>query len=126
VSELISVVWRVGGASGGVGEAGDAELDGVGAAGADLVRLGEFDVRAGAADLETLGLAIPAVGLGRNRLVANNYEGEPNRAECRCGIKPLDDRAVIAQSAGVDVGAECRPLCRGCPASSGPRTRVDG
>jgi 2-methylaconitate cis-trans-isomerase PrpF len=33
----MSVVCRVGGASGGVGEAGDAELDGFGVAGADLV-----------------------------------------------------------------------------------------
>ena len=65
MSELISVKFLgVGGASGGVGEAGDAELDGFGAAGADLVHLGEFGVRAGEADLETLGLAVPAVGFG--------------------------------------------------------------
>ena len=57
MSELISVICRVGGASGGVGEAGDAELDGVGAAGADLVHLGEFGVSTGEADLKTLGLA---------------------------------------------------------------------
>ena len=54
----------VGGASGGVGEAGDAELDGGGAAGADLVHLGQFGVGAGEADLQALGLAVPAVGLG--------------------------------------------------------------
>ena len=51
-----------GGAAGGVGEAGDAELNGLGAVGADLVHLGEFGVRAGEADLEALALAIPAVG----------------------------------------------------------------
>jgi hypothetical protein len=57
-------VLGVGGASGGVGEAGDAELDGFGAAGADLVHLGQFGVGAGEADLKTLGLAVPAVGFG--------------------------------------------------------------
>ena len=51
-----------GGASGGVGEGRDAELDGVVATGGDLVHLGEFGVRAGEADLEALALAIPAVG----------------------------------------------------------------
>jgi hypothetical protein len=64
VSELISVVYRVSGASGGVGEAGDAELHRLGAAGADLVHLGEFGVRTGEADLEALSLAVPAVGFG--------------------------------------------------------------
>ena len=64
MSELISVFWVVGCASGGVGEAGDAELDCRGAAGADLVHLGEFGVGADEADLETLGLAVPAVGFG--------------------------------------------------------------
>ena len=63
MSELISLSWGVG-ASGGVGEAGDAELDGLGAAGADLVHLGEFGVRAGEADFEALGLAVPVVGFG--------------------------------------------------------------
>jgi hypothetical protein len=64
VSELISVVCRVGGARGGVGVVGDAELDGFGAAGADLVHLREFGVRAGEADLEALGLAVTVVGFG--------------------------------------------------------------
>ena len=54
----------VGGASGGVGEAGDAELDGGGATDADLVHLGQFGVGAGEADLQALGLAVPAVGFG--------------------------------------------------------------
>jgi hypothetical protein len=45
VSELISATGGVGCASGGVGEAGDAKLDGLGAAGADLVHLGEFGSR---------------------------------------------------------------------------------
>src|SRR5262245_11877413 len=48
----------------GVGEVGDAELDRVGATGADLVDLGEFLLGAGEADLEALGLAVPAVGFG--------------------------------------------------------------
>jgi hypothetical protein len=39
-------------------------LDGVGAAGADMVHLGKFGVRAGEADFETLGFAVPAVGFG--------------------------------------------------------------
>src|SRR6187455_129927 len=64
VSELVSLVCRFSGTSGGVGKAGDAELDGLGAVGADLVHLGEFGVRAGEADLEALGLAVPAVGFG--------------------------------------------------------------
>ena len=64
MSELVSLVCRLSGTSGGVGEAGDAELDGFGAAGADLVHLGEFGLRAGEADLEPLGLAVPAVGFG--------------------------------------------------------------
>jgi hypothetical protein len=60
----MSVLCGLGRASGGVGEAGDAEVDGVGAAGADLVHLGEFGFRAGQADLQSLGLAVPAVGFG--------------------------------------------------------------
>ena len=64
MSVLVSIVCRVGDASGGVGEAGDAEVDGGGAAGADLVHLDEFGVRAGEADLQPLGLAVPAVGFG--------------------------------------------------------------
>ena len=64
VSELVSLVCRLSGTSGGVGEAGDAELDGLGAVGADLVHLGEFGVGAGEADLQALGLAVPAVGFG--------------------------------------------------------------
>ncbi len=63
MSELISVVGGVG-ASGGVGEVGDAELDGLGAAGADLVHLGEFGVGAGEADFEAFGFTEPVLGLG--------------------------------------------------------------
>ncbi len=48
----------VDGMSGGVGEAGDVELYGLGAAGADLVHLGEFGVRAGGAGVETLDIAV--------------------------------------------------------------------
>ena len=39
-------------------------MDGVAAAGGDLVHLGEFGVGAGEADFEALGLAVPAVGFG--------------------------------------------------------------
>src|SRR6476659_7198818 len=63
VSELILLSWWAG-VCGGVGEAGDAELDVLGAAGADLVHLREFGVRAGETDLEALGLAVPVVGFG--------------------------------------------------------------
>jgi hypothetical protein len=52
------------GAAGGVGEGGDAELDGLVAAGGDLVHLGEFGVGAGEADLQSFGFAEPTVGLG--------------------------------------------------------------
>jgi hypothetical protein len=80
-SELVSVVCIVGGAAGGVGEAGDAELDGVGAAGGDLVDLGEFGVGAGEADLEAFGLAVPAVGFGfgdaGEEVVADLFEARP-------------------------------------------------
>ena len=64
---MVSAMWpgRVGGgASGGVGEGRDAELDGGAATGGDLVHLGEFGVGAGEADLQALGLAVPAVGFG--------------------------------------------------------------
>jgi hypothetical protein len=81
VSELISVFCGVGGASGGVGEVGDAELDRVSAAGADLVHLGEFGVGAGEADLEAFGLAVPAVGFGfgdaGEEVVADLFEARP-------------------------------------------------
>jgi len=63
VSELILLSWWAG-ACGGVGEAGDAELEGLGAAGADLVHLREFGVRAGETDLEALGLAVLVAGFG--------------------------------------------------------------
>jgi hypothetical protein len=43
--------WVGAGAAGGVGEGGDAELDGLVAASDDLVHLGEFGVGAGEADL---------------------------------------------------------------------------
>jgi hypothetical protein len=52
------------GAAGGVREAGDAELNGMGAAGGYLVHLGEFGAGAGEADFQPFGLAEPAVGLG--------------------------------------------------------------
>jgi hypothetical protein len=52
------------GAAGGVGEGGDAELDGLAAASDDLVHLGEFGAGAGEADLQSFGLSEPAAGLG--------------------------------------------------------------
>jgi hypothetical protein len=57
---------RAGGdrAAGGVGEGGDAELDGVVAVGGDLVHLGEFGAGSGEADSESFGFTEPAVGLG--------------------------------------------------------------
>ena len=70
-----------GGAAGGVGEVGDAELDRVGAAGGDLLHLGEFGAGAGEADLEALGLAVPAVGFGfgdaGDEVVADLFEARP-------------------------------------------------
>src|SRR5579859_7296367 len=64
-SGAVRVVGRAGaGAAGGVGEGGDAELDGLAAAGGDLVHLGEFGAGAGEADLQSFGLSEPAAGLG--------------------------------------------------------------
>jgi hypothetical protein len=52
------------GAAGGVREAGDAELNGLGAAGGDLVHLSEFGAGAGEVDFQPFGLAEPAMGFG--------------------------------------------------------------
>ena len=52
------------GAAGSVGEAGDAELNGLVAAGGDLVHLVEFGAGAGEADFQSFGFTEPAVGLG--------------------------------------------------------------
>jgi hypothetical protein len=61
-------MFRGDGSSGDVGECGHAESD-LGAAGGDLVHLGELDSGAGEADLESLGFAEPVVlfGLGYTR-----------------------------------------------------------
>jgi hypothetical protein len=56
--------WVCAGAAGGFGEGGDAELDGLAAAGDDLVHLGEFGAGAGEADLQSFGFSEPAAGLG--------------------------------------------------------------
>jgi len=81
VSELIWVVCRLGGASGGVGEAGDAELDRVGAPSSDLLHFGEFGVRAGEADLQSFGLAVPAARFGfgdaGEEIVADLFKARP-------------------------------------------------
>jgi len=55
------------GAAGGVGEGGDAEADGGGAAGGDLVHLGEFVPGAGQADFQAFGFAEPVAGPGPRR-----------------------------------------------------------
>jgi hypothetical protein len=66
------------GATGRVGEAGDAEVDGVVAAGGDL---GEFGPRAGEADFQSFGFTEPAVGLGfgnaGDEVVADLFEAGP-------------------------------------------------
>ena len=49
---------------GSVGEGGDAELDGLVAAGGDLVHVGELGAGAGEADFQSFGFTEPAVGLG--------------------------------------------------------------
>ena len=54
----------VGGATGGFGEGGDAQVDRGVAAGGDLVHLGEFVAGTGEADLQALGLAEPPVRFG--------------------------------------------------------------
>src|SRR5438034_11786528 len=64
-SGMVVAAGRVrAGAAGGVGEGGDAELDGLAAAGGDLVHLGELGAGAGEADLQSFGLSEPAAGLG--------------------------------------------------------------
>lgn len=52
------------GAASGVGEGGDAGLDGLIAAGGHLVHVGELGAGAVEADFEPLGFAEPAVGFG--------------------------------------------------------------
>jgi hypothetical protein len=56
--------WVRAAAAGSVGEGGDAELDGLVAAGGDLVHLGELGAGAGEADFQSFGFTEPAVGLG--------------------------------------------------------------
>ena len=56
--------WAGARSAGGVGEGGNAEVDGVAAAGGDLVHLGELGFGAGEADLQAFGLAEPALGFG--------------------------------------------------------------
>ena len=65
----------MGESAGGLGERGDAQIDRGGAAGGDLLHLGELVVGAGQADLESFGFAEPPVGLGlsdpREQVVAD-------------------------------------------------------
>ena len=64
-SGMVLAAGRAGaGAAGGVGEGGDAEMDGLAAAGGDLLHLGELGAGAGEADFQSFGLSEPAVGLG--------------------------------------------------------------
>ena len=56
--------WAGARSAGGVGEGGNAEVDGLAAAGGDLVHLGELGLGAGEADLQAFGLAEPALGFG--------------------------------------------------------------
>jgi hypothetical protein len=81
-------------------------LDGLGAAGADPVHLGEFGARAGEADLEALGLAVPVVGFGfgdaGDEIVADLFQpgaGGRIRAQQRAA-----ETAVFVDAGGV-VGA---------------------
>ena len=60
---MVGTGW-VGGASGGFGEGGDAQVDRCVAPGGDLTHLSEFVLGPGEADFEALGLAEPAVGFG--------------------------------------------------------------
>jgi hypothetical protein len=60
---LAGTGW-VGGASGGFGEGGDAQVDRRVAPGGDLTHLSEFVLGPGEADFQAFGLAEPAVGFG--------------------------------------------------------------
>ena len=105
MSELILLSWWAG-VCGGVGEAGDAEVDGGGAAGADLVHLDEFGVRAGEADLQPLGLAVPAVGFGfgdaGEEVVADLFEARPGGG---IGSQQRAAQTAVFVDAGGVVGA---------------------
>src|SRR5215207_9782107 len=82
------------GASGGVGEAGDAEV-GLVAAGGDLVHLGELAAGAGEADFQPFGFTEPAVGLGfgdaGDEVVADLDEAGPGG-----GVGPQERAAQTA------------------------------
>src|SRR6478609_4903944 len=107
-SRVSAAGWsRVGGgAAGGVGEVGDAELDRVGAAGGDLLHLGEVGAGAGEADLEALGLAVPAVGFGfgdaGDEVVADLFEARPGGG---IGSQQRAAQTAVFVDAGGVVGA---------------------
>jgi hypothetical protein len=69
------------GRGGDVAVGGDAEADGLGAAGGAHVGLGEFAVRGGEADLEAFGFAGPAFAFGLGdagvEVVADFFEAVP-------------------------------------------------
>ena len=106
-SRVSAAGWsRAGGAAGGVGEAGDAQLHGFGAAGVDLVHLGEFGIGAGEADLEALGLAVPAVGFGfgdaGDEVVADLFEARPGGG---IGSQQRAAQTAVFVDAGGVIGA---------------------
>ena len=81
-------------------------MDGVAAAGGDLVHLGEFGVGAGEADLEALGFAVPAVGFGfgdaGEEVVADLFEAGPGGG---VGTQQWATETTVFVDAGGVVGA---------------------
>ena len=112
--------WVRAGAAGGVGEGGDAELDGLVAAGGDLVHLGEFGAGAGEADLQSFGLAEPAVGLGfgdaGDEVVADLDQAVPGGG---VGAQQRAAQAAVFVDAGRVVGAAAVADGRPCGVRNG-------
>jgi hypothetical protein len=108
-SWMVSAMWpgRVGGgASGGVGEGRDAELDGVVATGGDLVHLGEFGAGAGEADFQSFSFSKPTVVLGfgdaGDEVVADLFEAGPGGG---VGTQQWATETTVFVDAGGVVGA---------------------
>ena len=90
------------GRGGDVAVGGDAEVDGLGAAGGGRVGLGELVVRGGEADLESFGFAGPAFAFGLGdageEVVADVFQAAPLG-----GVDPQErapDAAVLMDAAG--------------------------
>src|SRR5260370_28091583 len=90
------------GGGGDVAVGGDAEVDGLGAAGRGRVGLGELVVRGAEADLESFGLAGPAFAFGLGdtgqEVVADVFQAAPLG-----GVDPQErapDAAVLMDAAG--------------------------